>query len=77
MTTTRLRLVLELEGAGDPIAGRLRRGRGRAVPFTGWLELITAVEAARADAPGPPPDRPGSRPPPGPRDGHDDAPGAP
>jgi hypothetical protein len=77
MTTARLRLVLELERAGDPITGRLRRVRGPAVPFTGWLELISAVEAAREDPPDPPPDRPGSLPPLGARDERDDDPKGP
>jgi hypothetical protein len=44
-----LRLQLELRRAGDPIEGRLSLERGKPVSFIGWLELIAAVEAARAD----------------------------
>jgi hypothetical protein len=44
-----LRLELELRRAGDPIEGRLSSEHGKPVSFTGWLELIAAVEAARAD----------------------------
>ena len=44
-----LRLELELRRAGDPIEGRLSSEHGKPVSFIGWLELIAAVEAVRAD----------------------------
>jgi hypothetical protein len=74
MTTAPLRLQLELERAGDPIRGRLHREHGEPVPFTGWLELIAAVEAARAPAPDRTPDKPESRPDRGSRDDRPSAP---
>ena len=45
-----VRLQLELEPSAEPIEGRLTDERGETVAFTGWLELIGAVEAARASA---------------------------
>jgi hypothetical protein len=44
-----LHLQLEVERAGDPIEGRLIDQNGKSVSFAGWLELIAAVEAVRAD----------------------------
>jgi hypothetical protein len=44
-----LRLELELRRSGDHIEGRLRPEHGEAASFIGWLELIAAIEAARAD----------------------------
>jgi hypothetical protein len=49
MESDRLRLELELRRAREPIEGRLSSERDEAVPFIGWLELIAAVEAARAE----------------------------
>jgi hypothetical protein len=54
-----LRLALELRGDGAGVAGSLRDELGARHPFTGWLGLLTLLEAARLrsrDArPGPPP----------------------
>jgi hypothetical protein len=44
-----LRLGLELRRTGDPIEGRLSSEHGKPVSFIGWLELMAAIEAARAD----------------------------
>jgi len=44
-----LRLELELRRAGDPIEGVLSSEHGKPVSFIGWLELVAAVEAVRAD----------------------------
>jgi hypothetical protein len=49
MRPDRLRLELELRRADDPIEGDLNSEHGTTVSFTGWLELIAAVEAARAE----------------------------
>jgi hypothetical protein len=48
MTRRPLRLQLELEDDGDPITGRLLVANSDSVVFTGWLELMAAIEAARA-----------------------------
>ena len=60
-----IRLQLELQRDGDPIEGRLRSGHGKPVPFIGWLELIAALEMARAEkgrVGGPPRNRSKGRP---------------
>jgi hypothetical protein len=44
----RVSLTLELELADGPIAGSLREGPAPPRPFLGWLQLISALEAARA-----------------------------
>jgi hypothetical protein len=43
----RLHVSVDFEAAGDPIAGTLTVG-GAQRPFTGWLGLIAALEAAIA-----------------------------
>ena len=43
-----LRIELEVEREGDPIAGRLAYEDGESVSFTGWLELMAAIEVALA-----------------------------
>jgi hypothetical protein len=42
-----VRLVLELEG-DDPISGRAFRDKRLIGSFTGWMELYSAIERARA-----------------------------
>lgn len=42
-----LKLALELDGTGEPIAGCLRHQDGSTQNFVGWLELTQALEAAR------------------------------
>lgn len=42
-------VVLDLVRSSPP-DGRLRTG-GRDLPFTGWLELLAAIETALADPP--------------------------
>jgi hypothetical protein len=51
MPTESLRLHIELQPASDPIEGHLADEHGETVSFTGWLELIAAIENARAVAP--------------------------
>lgn len=45
-----LRLQLELRRSTEPIEGRLTDEEGETTAFSGWLELIGALEAARASA---------------------------
>jgi hypothetical protein len=59
MDTTRL--VIELEDGVGPIAGWLHADEAGAKPFSGYMELIAALEAARiAPPPGHPADDPGA-----------------
>jgi hypothetical protein len=46
MTTKAFRLELEIERDRDPIVGRLSDEHGHTVRFTGWLELISAMQKA-------------------------------
>jgi hypothetical protein len=50
MSAQPIRLTIELENERDPIEGWLRVEHGEAVPFTGWLELMAAVEQVRTRA---------------------------
>jgi hypothetical protein len=50
MTNTRIRFRLELEQQRDPIEGRLSDERGQTIHFIGWLELMSCLEKALADA---------------------------
>jgi hypothetical protein len=52
MPTEPLRLQIELQPASDPIEGHLAGEHGETVSFIGWLELIAAIEQARAARPG-------------------------
>ena len=54
----RLRIGLEFDESGDPIAGTLTVGEAQR-PFTGWLGLIAALEAAIAGRDPVPPVTPG------------------
>jgi len=58
MAAAPLRLKLELARASDPIEGRLSDEHGKRFPFSGWLELIALLEAAKAED-GRPPTREG------------------
>ncbi len=42
-----LEVALEL-GDGDTIRGTVGERDGRSTPFTGWLELMSAFDTARA-----------------------------
>jgi hypothetical protein len=44
MTPAPRLLELELESTGDPIQGRIREHDEEPIPFSGWLELIAAVQ---------------------------------
>jgi len=46
-------LEIALEQAGEPIHGILTDATGTTIEFTGWLELMSAFDTARASAPGP------------------------
>jgi hypothetical protein len=45
-----LRFQLELAVDSEPIEGLLHREQGESVPFTGWLELMAAIDATRTQA---------------------------
>lgn len=46
-----VQIRLEVEASGDPIRGRLLDGGGEEdSEFYGWMQLMAAIEAARADA---------------------------
>jgi hypothetical protein len=49
--TTHLELAIEVDS--DPISGSVSNGTRHAQPFTGWIELVAAIEAARSSAHGP------------------------
>ena len=44
--TTHLRLVIDVDS--DPISGSVCNGHDGAQPFTGWIELVGVIEAARS-----------------------------
>ena len=46
---TPLRITLELEPDGEPIAGRLHADECPEHSFYGWLEFAAAIEAAREE----------------------------
>lgn len=44
----RVRIELALEVGADPIRGVISSSRGSTASFAGWLELVVALERARA-----------------------------
>jgi hypothetical protein len=50
MTAERVRIVLELDPAADPIAGSLTGPRAPARSFSGWIALGRALEQEIAQA---------------------------
>lgn len=44
---TLIRIVIDLDGEGDPIEGRLVEPRDHASSFRGWLALTALIEAIR------------------------------
>jgi hypothetical protein len=44
--TTHLQLAINVDS--DPISGSVSNGDHGAEPFTGWIELTAAIEAARS-----------------------------
>lgn len=46
MTTPPTTLTVRLERIDEPIAGRVGAQDGSSLPFTGWLELASALERA-------------------------------
>jgi hypothetical protein len=45
------RLELSIELGSDPITGSVAPSAGEARRFSGWIELVAAIEAARASGP--------------------------
>ena len=41
-------LELSIEVGSNPIAGSVSNGNYRSRPFSGWIELVGAIEAARS-----------------------------
>ncbi|MBV9804148.1 MAG: hypothetical protein JO130_13195 [Solirubrobacterales bacterium] len=44
--TRHLELAIDIDS--DPITGSFSRGAENSRPFTGWIELVAAIEAARS-----------------------------
>jgi hypothetical protein len=44
--TRHLELAIDVDS--DPITGSFSHGAQRSQPFTGWIELVAAIEAARS-----------------------------
>jgi hypothetical protein len=42
-----MELVIDVDS--DPISGSVSNGSHVARPFTGWIELVAAIEAARTE----------------------------
>ena len=47
MTAEPRRLGIEVQFDSEPIEGRVYEGDGPGRPFSGWLGLMSAIEAAR------------------------------
>ena len=48
------RVEVSVEIGSDPITGEVAVGAARPEPFSGWIELVAAIEAARSEqTPGP------------------------
>ena len=45
MDGTRIAIALELEVAGDTLAGRATRENGESKDFAGWLGLVCAIDS--------------------------------
>jgi hypothetical protein len=45
---THLELAIDLDS--DPISGSISNGTHGSQPFSGWIELVAAIEAARISA---------------------------
>jgi len=46
----RIHLEIEIDALAEPVVGSLTPRGGEVEPFTGWIELATALERARCDA---------------------------
>ena len=44
-------MQLAIDVDSDPITGSVANGSQRAQPFSGWIELVAAIEAARSPTP--------------------------
>lgn len=49
---TRVHLDVAVDPDSEPIRGTLDDGRGATIEFSGWLELMSAFDTARARASG-------------------------
>lgn len=47
--TAHLELAIDVDS--DPITGSVSNGSKLGQPFTGWMELVAAIEAARCPVP--------------------------
>jgi len=47
--TAHLRLAIDVDS--DPITGSVCNGTGHMRPFSGWIELVSVIEAARRPDP--------------------------
>ena len=47
--TAHLRLAIDVDS--DPISGSVCGGTGGSSPFSGWIELVSVIEAARRAEP--------------------------
>ncbi|MDQ3678371.1 MAG: hypothetical protein M3401_16495 [Actinomycetota bacterium] len=52
MADDHVRLEVAVEQDSEPIRGTLHDGFGTTIQFTGWLELMSAFDTARATATG-------------------------
>jgi hypothetical protein len=52
----RIRIVLDLDPAADPIAGSIAVGDRPAAPFSGWLQLAEVLTTATDSSPPQPED---------------------
>lgn len=53
----RTQLIVELDAASDPVQGTIGPSNGDGKPFSGYVQLIAALEGFRADPQ--PPGKPG------------------
>ena len=53
-TPDSIRVRIEIDGATGPIAGSVRVAQGASWRFSGWVQLLDALEAARGDGAGEP-----------------------
>lgn len=52
MTRATRHLQLAIEVDSDPITGSVSNGTHRSQPFSGWIELVAAIEEVRASGHG-------------------------
>jgi hypothetical protein len=52
VTSPTAHLELSIDVESDPISGSVSNGAHGPRPFTGWIELVAAIEAARSSVAG-------------------------